>query len=87
MSLCLNFIYFIYIFHRINSFLIISMKVIKVDDCIKKIELDDGTILFEKNKDVECWVSRDGTGYNSPIFDPIPYEIGQKIKINGNIYK
>jgi len=79
MTLC-NFIYFIYIFHRINSFLILSMNVLAVDDCIRKIELDDGTNLFENNNDI-CYVTRDGTGYNSPLFTPIPYEIGQKIKI------
>ena len=80
MSFFFSFFYLIYIFHRINSFLIISMKVLKVDDCIRKIELDDGTNLFEKN-DGSCWVSRNGEGYNSPIFAPIPYDIGQKIKI------
>ena len=79
MTLC-NFIYFIYIFHRINSFLILSMKVLKVDDCIRKIELVNGTNLFEKN-DGSCWVAEHGEGYNSPLFDPIPYDIGQKIKI------
>ena len=80
MSFYFSFFYLIYIFHRINSFLILSMNVLAVDDCIRKIELDNGTNLFEKN-DGSCWGTDHGEGYNSPIFDPIPYDIGQKIKI------
>ena len=79
MSFCFNFIYLIYIFHRINSFLILSMNVIIVDDCIRIIELDDGTNLFE-NKNDRCYIT-EVADYHSPLFAPIPYEISQKIKI------
>ena len=74
-----NVIFFVFIVQRINSFLIISMTIKILDDCIRKIELDDGTKLFEKETS-ECSVL-EGYTYNSPIFGPIPYEIGQNIKM------
>ena len=74
-----RFINFIFVFQEINSFLIISMIINKVDNCIRKIELEDGTNLFEKNTR-GCAVSENYL-YNEPLIDPIPYEIGQKIKI------
>ena len=55
------------------------MTIKKIDDCVRKIELDDGTKLFEKETS-QCSLS-EGYTYNTPIFGPIPYEIGQNIKI------
>ena len=50
-----------------------------VDDCIKKIYLEDGTTLYEllnmicSNGHVYC---------NNPIFTPIPFDIGHKIFVD-----
>ena len=55
------------------------MSIKNVDDCIRKIELDDGTNLFEKNNS-KCSAS-EGYDYNSPFLEQIPYEIGQNIHI------
>ena len=55
------------------------MEVKKVDDCIRKIELDDETILYERDNNNPC--SSGNLEYNKPIVEPIPYEYGQKIKI------
>ena len=75
-------IFLIFIFQKINSFLIISMIVKKVDDCIREIELDDEIILYKRDDDITCEYSHGhNLDYNIPIFEPIPYEIGQKIKI------
>ena len=62
-----------------NLFLIISMEIIEVDDCIGKIYLEDNTILYERNYQF-C----DGPQieYPNPIVDKIPYDIGQKIFID-----
>ena len=79
MELYFKVIFFIFIFQKIKSFLIISMTEKYIDDCIRKIELEDGTSLFEKNTS-RCAVSENYV-YNEPLIDPIPYEIGQKIKI------
>ena len=49
MAFYFNVILFIFRFQEIISFLIISMEVKKVDECIKKIELDDGTSLYMRN--------------------------------------
>ena len=82
MDFFLYLISFIFVFQRINSFLIVSMIVKKVDDCIKKIELDDGTNLYERDENSLCDYSNgNNLDYNIPIFEPIPYELGQKIKI------
>ena len=62
-----------------NLFLIISMEIIEVDDCIGKIYLEDNTILYERN-----YPFCDGSQivYPNPIVDKIPYDIGQKIFID-----
>ena len=88
MGFFLYFIYFIFGFQRIKPFLIVSMIVKKVDDCIRKIELDDGTNLYERNNSLKCdHLQGKNLDYNKPIFEPIPFEIGQKIKIIiGNIF-
>ena len=81
MILYINVVLFLFTFHRIYSFLILSMEVKKVDDCIRKIQLDDDIILFEKEKyDNEC-SSLEKYNYNELIVNPIPYDIGQKIKV------
>ena len=79
MGFFVNVIFLVFIFQRIYSFLIISMTIKKLDDCIRKIELDDGIVLFEKETS-RCTVKEEYT-YNEPIFGPIPYEIGENIKI------
>ena len=58
-----------------------------VDDCIRKIDFDEKINLYVKNNSI-C--NRDENfEYNEPIFAPIPYELGQKIRIevgdNGTI--
>ena len=57
------------------------MKVNKVDDCIRKIELDNEITLFERDNITCDYFQGNNLDYNIPIFPPIPYEIGQKIKI------
>ena len=79
MRFYINVVLFLFSFQRIYSFLIISMEVKKVDDCIRKIELDDETKLYERDNNNPCKCGN--LNYNKPIFEPIPYEIGQKIKI------
>ena len=79
MRFYINVVLFLFYFQRIYSFLIISMEVKKVDDCIRKIELDDETKLYERDNNKSCL--NGNLDYNKPLFDPIPYEIGQKIKI------
>jgi len=82
-----NFFFFIFTFQKINSFLIISLKIIKADDCIRRIELEDGTILFRYDNDEVCNMEKKrAQGYTEPSFDQIPYELGQKLKIvNGDL--
>ena len=75
----INVIFFLFSIQRIYSFLILSMEVKRVDDCIRKIELDDGTNLYERDSNTECFHTN--FDYNNPIFESIPYEIGQTIKI------
>ena len=76
-----NFILLIFPFQRINSFLIISMIVKKVDDCIRKIDLDEKINLYVRNN-ITCDHFRgENLDYNKPIFAPIPYGLGQKIRI------
>ena len=76
-----NFILLIFAFQRINSFLIISMIVKKVDDCIRKIDLDEKINLYVRNN-ITCDHFRgENLDYNKPIFAPIPYGLGQKIRI------
>ena len=76
-----NFFFLIFPFQRINSFLIISMIVKKVDDCIRKIDLDEKINLYVRNN-ITCNHFRgENLDYNKPIFAPIPYELGQKIRI------
>ena len=79
MGFYFNVMLFILFFQKIKPFLIISMTKKNIDDCIRKIELDDGTNLFEKNTS-ECAVSEKYV-YNEPLIEQIPYELGQKIKI------
>jgi len=81
MGFYFNSCFFIFIFQRIYSFFIISMIVKRVDDCIRRIELDDGTNLYKRNNITCDYLSGNNLDYNIPIFEPIPYEIGQKIKI------
>ena len=81
MGFYLRILFIIFVFQRTNSFLTISMIVKKVDDCIRKIELEDGTNLYERNNTICDYLNGNNLDYNIPIFDPIPYEIGQKIKI------
>ena len=76
-----SFIFLIFMLQRINPFLIISMKVNQVDDCIRKIELDNEITLFERDNITCDYFQGNNLDYNIPIFPPIPYEIGQKIKI------
>ena len=69
-------VFCIFALQRINPFLIISMNINNVDDCLRKVELDDGTVLYEK-EGIEC-------EYNLAIVYEIPmfiYELGQKIKL------
>ena len=75
-----NYIFtiFIFIIQRMNSFLIISLKINIIDDCIRKIELVDNAILYERDRD-DCPYEASHTHYDIP--EIIPYEIGQKIKI------
>ena len=58
-----------------NSFLLIKMEIIEVDDCIDKIYLEDNTILYERNFS-NCYF--EGNPYPNPIIDKISYDIGQK---------
>ena len=79
MSLYFLFTFFIFIFQRINPFLIISFKINEIDDCIRKIELVDNAILYEKTSD-DCHTDGSDTYYDI-LLPEIPYELGQKIKI------
>ena len=81
MAFYFNVILFIFVFQEIISFLIISMEVKKVDNCIRKIELDDGTSLYVRYDTTCNYNSGNNLDYNIPIFEPLPYEIGHKIKI------
>ena len=76
MAFYLDILLLICIIQRINLFLIISMKLRRVDDCLRKIELDDGTILYEQNN-AKCDFDENSV-YEMPIFT---YELGQIIKI------
>ena len=81
MKLNINVLLFICYFQRIQkifSFFIISMRVNKVDDCIRRIELEEGVIFYEKSGS-EC-SSLQNYNYNVHINNPLPYEIGQNIK-------
>ena len=69
------------VFQRINPFLTLSMVVKHVDDCIKKIELDDDTNLYTRENIICSYADGFNLDYDIPIFPPIPYELGQKIKI------
>ena len=75
-----SFFFLIFVFQKINPFLIISMQFLEANDCLRKIELGDGNIIFEK-KNSGCNFENDKTLYNLYSYIPIPYEIGQKIKI------
>ena len=73
-----NFMLLLLNLPRINSFLLISMEVIYVDDCIRQILLEDGTILYNRGS-AECLLGN--YNYNRPIFNQIPYDFDEKIKI------
>ena len=60
------FTFFIFIFQRINPFLIISFKINKIDDCIRKIELVDNAILYEKTSEY-CHTDGIDTYYDIPL--------------------
>ena len=72
----LIFVFFILALQRIKPFLVISMNIKNVDDCLMKVELDDGTILY-KNTESECYYNETRV-YEIPMFI---YELGQKIII------
>ena len=76
-----RFINFIFVFQEINSFLIISMIVKKVDNCIRKIELEDGTNLYERTNITCEYFNGYNLDYNIPIFEPIPYEILNRLEL------
>ena len=84
-----NFIFLIFVLQRINSFFFIFMIVKKVDDCIRKIDLDEKIDLYVRNNVTCNHFEGKNLDYNKPIFTPIPYEFGQKIRIevgdNGTI--
>ena len=73
-----NFLFLFFVLKTINPFLIIKMILLKVDDCIQKVELENGITLYQNNR-IECYKYNDEL-YNKPLFEPIPYEIGQRIK-------
>ena len=78
----INVVFFLFSFPIIYSFLILSMEVKNVDDCIRKIDLVGQTNLYERGENITCdHLKGKNLDYNKPIFEPIPYEIGQKIKI------
>ena len=75
------FKYFLTIFFMIQktkSFLIVSMSLLYIDDCIEKIYFEDGTILYERTTEI-CHI--DHFRYNNPIVSLIPYDIGQIIYV------
>ena len=67
---------FILIFYQIYSFLIVSMNVKSVDDCIKSINLDNKNIYMRNNNNCDC---RDESKNEDIEERIIPYEIGQTI--------
>ena len=73
-----NFLFLFFVLKTINPFLIIKMILLKVDDCVQKVELENGITLYQNNR-IECYKYNDEL-YNKPLFEPIPYEIGQRIK-------
>ena len=75
----LYFFPFFFCIQATNSFLIISMSLVEVDDCIMKIYLEDNTILYNKDSMADCFI--DTEIYKDPLFTPIPYDIRQKIYI------
>ena len=68
MAFC--FIFLIINFTKIKAFLIISMEIIRVDDCVSKINLEDKAIFENNNCDIKHYEKFE-----------ISYEIGQKINI------
>ena len=73
------FISFLFIIRKTKSFLIISMSLLSVDDCLKKIYLDEGSILYQR---LTGGCSFNGLSYNTILFAPIPYDIGQTIYVD-----
>ena len=57
------------------------MEIIKVDDCIKSIKLEDNTILYSRTRS-DCLFDENNDNKNEYHFEEIPYEIGQKINID-----
>ena len=78
MAFCI--ICILFLLKKINSFFIISMEVIDVDDCIKSIKLESNTILYNRIRE-DCRYSEDADNKNEYYFEQIPYEIGQKLNI------
>ena len=72
------FITIFFIFQKTKSFLIISMSLLYIDDCIEKIYFEDGTILYKRSSG-SC--DFDHFRYNNPIVSSIPYDIGQIIYV------
>ena len=73
------FITIFFIFQKTKSFLIISMSLLYIDDCIEKIYFEDVTILYKRSSG-SC--AFDHFRYNNPIVSSsIPYDIGQIIYV------
>ena len=71
-------IFFFIIIQKTRTFLIVSMSISYVDDCLKKILLNNNTILYYKSDDI-C--GSEFQSYDNPLFEPIPYEIGEIINV------
>ena len=68
------FILFFLHLDKIKGFFIISLEIVSVDDCIKRIKLG-GNILYVRNiPDTNCDI-------HEHYFEGIHYEIGQKLNI------
>ena len=78
MAFC--FIFLLFLFKKINAFFIISMEILNVDDCIKRIKLEDNTILYYRTRQ-DCYFNINADNKNEYYFEQIPYELGQKLNI------
>ena len=77
MSIYLAFIFLLCI-NKIFSFLIVALKIIKADDCIKSITLDNDYIYFRSNDNCDCG---DPNNIENIEEKTIPYEIGQILNV------
>ena len=88
MAPCFILLCLILVIQKTNPFLIISMKLKEIDDCIQKIVLiEEGKTLFEKDNS-DCFnVNEPASSYRDPLFEPIIYELGQTIEFEiGDLY-